>query len=111
MANEIQLKKSAIKKADLANVVNTSFNYFAKPVVTADLDTIQELFRLYRKLYLEIPATGPESHQILVEQSSKIYTPEGMSTADIEPLLAEITDLRKKLLSANEQIQELINAK
>lgn len=111
MANEIQLKKSAIKKADLANVVNTSFNYFAKPVVTADPDTIQELFRLYRKLYLEIPATGPESHQILVEQSSKIYTPEGMSTADIEPLLAEITDLRKKLLSANEQIQELINAK
>lgn len=111
MANEVQLKKSAVKRADLENVVDTSFNYFAKPVETTDPDTVTELFRLYNKLYLEIPATGPESHQVLVEESSKIYTPEGMSTADIEPLLAEITDLRTKLLSANEQIQELINAK
>ena len=111
MANEIQLVKSAVKRADLEKVVDTSFNYFAPAIEPVDNDTPEELFRIYRKLYLELPATGNNSHQTLVEESSKIYTPQGMSTTDFEPLLAEITDLRRRLLSANEQILELTNAK
>lgn len=111
MANEIQLKKTVIRKDNLENVVDTSFNYFAKPVVQEDPDTVEELFRLYSKLYLEIPSTGEYSHEYLIKESSKIYQPEGITNVDIDPLLAEVADLRQRLLEANEQIQELISNK
>lgn len=111
MVNEVQLKRSIVKRADLLDVVDTSFNYFASTEETVDTDTVPELFRLYRKLYLEIPATGAESHQSLVEQSSKIYNSNISTSADIAPLQAEIADLRKRLLQANEQIAELMNLK
>jgi len=111
MANEIKLTKTSVKKSDLDKVANPAFVYFAKPVEQADPDTIAEMFRLYRKLFLEIPATGENSHETLVTESSKIYLPQGMSQADIEPLLNEVADLRKRLLEANEQIQTLVRAK
>ena len=76
-----------------------------------DPDTVEELFRLYSKLYLEVPSTGEYSHEYLVKESSKIYQPEGITNVDIDPLLAEVADLRQRLLEANEQIQELISNK
>lgn len=108
MANEIQLKQTAVTREELNNAIDTSFNYFAKPVPEVDNDTVDELFRLYSKLYLEIPTTGDHSHEYLIKESSKLYTPEGASNVDIDPLLAEVADLRQRLLEANEQIQELI---
>lgn len=109
MANEVQLKQTALNKKSLSNVVDTTFKYFSEPEVQEDPDTIEELFRLYSKLYLEIPATGENSHQYLIEESSKVYIPEGMSNVNIDPLLAEVSDLRERLLQANEQIQDLIS--
>lgn len=111
MANEVHLKQTSVKRSDVENLTDTSFKYFAKPIEESDPDTVEELFRIYRKLYLELPVTGENSHQVLVEESSKIYLQEGISTADIQPLLNEVADLRKRLLEANEQIQNLVNAK
>jgi hypothetical protein len=109
MANEIQLKQTVVNREELNNAIDTSFNYFAKPVPEVDTDTVDELFRLYSKLYLEIPATGENSHEYLIKESSKVYQPEGITNVDIDPLLAEVADLRQRLLEANEQIQELIS--
>jgi len=105
MAEQVQLKQRTVNSQEFNKVVDTSFNYFTQPEVVADPDTIDELFRLYDKLYLQLPATGDKSHQYLVEQSTKIYPVE--STIDIEPLRNEIADLRARLLQANTQIQDL----
>lgn len=105
MAERVELKQKTVNAIEFGKVVDTSFNYFTQPEPTADTDTIEELFRLYDKLYVQIPTTGPNSHQYLVEQSTKIYPVE--SSIDIEPLQNEIADLRARLLEANTQIQDL----
>lgn len=105
MAEKIQLRNSTVDQNAFEQVVDTSFKYFTKPVEQQDPDSVEELFRLYRKLYFNIPATGTNSHETLVVESLKVYTLD--LTAETAPLQAEIADLRQRLLDANEQIQEL----
>lgn len=107
MAKSIRLKKTVQKKDDLDKVVSKQFTTFIQPEQEEDTDTVDELFRLYDKLYLEIPLEGSKSHTFLIEESSKLVTIN--QQADIEPLLEEITDLRQRLLEANEYISELEN--
>lgn len=105
MAEKIELRNSTVNLNEFQQVVDTSFKYFTKPVEQQDPDTVEELFRLYRKLFFSIPATGTNSHETLVLESLKVYTLD--LTSQTAPLQAEITDLRRRLLEANEQIQEL----
>ena len=107
MAEKIRLQKTVQEKDELTKVVSRQFNTFIRPEEEEDLDTIDELFRLYDKFYLDLPLEGPKSHTYLIEESSKLVTIE--QEQDIEPLLQEITDLRRQLLLANEQISELEN--
>jgi len=83
MAEEVKLQKTVYDPIKSPKVVDTSFKTFAKPVPAEDTDTVEELFRLYNKLYLRIPSV------------------------DIQPLLDEITQLRQQLLSANQEILAL----
>jgi len=107
MAEKIELVNSTVRLTEFNREIDNSFKYFVEQEQPVDKDTIGELFRLYSKLYAEIPATGTNSHQILVEESSKIYK------APEDPIIAllqnEIADLRRQLLDANETITELSN--
>lgn len=106
MVERIELTKQGVNSREYGQVVDTSFKYFTTPTVQAPTETVEELFRLYDKLYLEIPVYGSTlSHEYLVRQSSKIY--EVDNSAELAPLTAEIADLRQRLLQANEEIQEL----
>lgn len=105
MAERIQLRNSTVDLGEFEQVVDTSFKYFTKPVIQQDPDTVEELFRLYRKLYFSITPTGTNSHETLVLESLKVYTLD--LSAETAPLQAEIADLRQRLLQANEQVQEL----
>lgn len=105
MAERIQLRNNTVDLGEFEQVVDTSFKYFTKPVIQQDPDTVEELFRLYRKLYFNITPTGINSHETLVLESLKVYTLD--LSAQTAPLQAEITDLRQRLLQANEQVQEL----
>ena len=106
MAKNHRLQKTVQKKDELEKVVSRTFTTFTQPQSEDDPDTITELFRLYDKLYLSIPLEGASSHRYLIEQSSKLVdiVEEG---PDIQPLLDEITDLRQRLLDANETINQL----
>lgn len=107
MAEKVDLINTTVRLSEFNRNIDTSFKYFVEQQEVADKDTVSELFRLYSKLYNEIPATGTNSHQVLVEQSSKIYiTPEDPT---IELLQNEIADLRRQLLEANETVVELSN--
>lgn len=106
MAEKVNLNKSYLKSREFKETVDTTFKYFAKPVPVQDPDTIEELFRLYNKLFFEIPVAGINSHQYLVTKSSELYTAPQVSE-EIQPLLDEVADLRTRLLQANEQILQL----
>ena len=107
MAKSIRLKKTVQKKDDLEKVVSKQFATFIQPEQEEDTDTVDELFRLYDQLYLEISLEGPKSHTYLIEESSKLVSID--QQVNIQPLLEEITDLRQRLLEANEYINELEN--
>ncbi len=107
MAEEVKLQKTVYDPLKFTKVVDTSFKTFVKPVPVEDTDTVEELFRLYNKLYLRIPIEGDTtSHQYLVTESSKLYSQQ-VQSVDIQPLLDEITQLRQQLLSANQEILAL----
>lgn len=106
MAEKVRLIKTVQEKDDLSKVVSREFTTFVQADTLATADTVNELFRLYDKLYLEIPLEGPQSHTYLIEESSKLVSIQA-DNAEIQPLLDEITSLRERLLLANEQLIQL----
>ena len=108
MANQkIQIKKTVYNNAGLSKIVDREFKAFADPIPVQDTDTVEELFRLYDKLYLEIPVNGEtNSHEYLVNKSSELVDVD-LDNEAIQPLLEEITQLRTELLQANQEIADL----
>lgn len=106
MAERVELKQTLLTNSKFKEIVDPSFKYFTEPSPVQDPDTVEELFRLYNKLFFNIPATGPNSHQLLVIKSSEIYNAPELNE-EIQPLLDEIADLRERLLQANQQILNL----
>lgn len=112
MAN-IRLSKTVYKKDEIDKAIDNRFTSFVERV-EEDNDTVAEFFRLYEKLFLEIPATGQtQSHEYLIRESSKLVRLDG-EDEEIQPLLDEISDLRQRLLEANieslDTQNELINS-
>lgn len=110
MAKErVRVSKVEYRRDVLSKVLDTNFTTFTQPVEESGQDTIEELFRLYDKLYFNIPKEGQvNSHQYLIKKSSELVNFE-KSTEEIQPLLDEIAQLRQQLLEANTQIFELEN--
>jgi hypothetical protein len=107
MAN-IRLSRTVLKKDQFDKSIDTSFKSFVD-TVEEDNDTIEELFRLYNKLYYDIEPQGEfNSHEFLIKESSKLVEFETNDEA-IQPLLDEISDLRKRLLEQNADAIETEN--
>ena len=107
MANDIQITKTVYNKTEFSKVIDKSFRTYTQPVPEEDLDTPEELFRLYEKLYFVIDIEGEEnSHEYLIRKSSELISYE-RNTEDIQPLLDEIAQLRQENLALNQQISEL----
>lgn len=104
---EVKIQKTVYTSATLGRVVDTSFSTFGVTTPVEETDTVEELFRLYDNLYLQIPVEGDvNSHRYLVQRSSELLTTVETNN-DIQPLLDEISELRTELLEANQQIIEL----
>ena len=108
MANQkVQIRKTVYDNAGLSKIVNREFKAFAEPVPEQDPDTVEELFRLYDKLYLEIPIEGESnSHEYLITKSSDLINVD-LDNEAIQPLLEEISELRTQLLESNREIANL----
>ena len=103
MGNDISIIKTVFDTTEFNKVVDTSFKTFTQPVPAEDLDTPEELFRLYEKLYYVIDVTGEtDSHEYLVQKSSELLNFDTV-TEDIQPLLDEIAQLREENLALNQQ--------
>ena len=105
----IQIAKGSYNSRQYKNLIDTEFKTFVKEEVIQDTDTVEELFRLYDKLYYSIPLEGIDnSHQYILSKSSELISFD-KTTEEIQPFLDEIAQLRQQLLEANETIFELEN--
>lgn len=108
MDKELNLKKKVFNRQRFSQLINTEFTELVQPE-EIDTDTVEEFFRLYNKLYFEIPKTGERSsHEFLIKESSKIVDVE-KDTTQIQPLLDEIAQLRRSLLQKDREILEIQN--
>jgi hypothetical protein len=111
MAEEVKLELTVLSKENFGKVVDTSFKTFTAPAVVQDTDTVEELFRLFDKLFYSIPIYGPAGTlEELVTKSKELYVEPDQTLPEIQPLLDEIADLRARLLEANQQILTLSGA-
>ena len=69
---EYRVGRTVIDKKSFDKTINTDFKFYTDPVPVEDTDTVEELFRLYEKLYLEVPLEGDLSHTTLIERSSEL---------------------------------------
>tara|TARA_R100000697_G_scaffold122614_1_gene152526 strand:- start:1542 stop:2570 length:1029 start_codon:yes stop_codon:yes gene_type:complete len=107
MAKKVEIKKTVLNKTEFDTAVDRKFSFYSTPEPFIDPDNIDELFRIYDKLYLTIPIEGPEkTHQYLVERSSELYQVD-TNLESVQPLLDEIANLRVQILDANRRILEL----
>jgi len=106
MAEKIRLQRTISEQESSSKVVSKTFTTFVQSDTQQDLDTVNELFRLYDKLYLDIPLSGAQSHSYLIQESSKLVEVQ-QNNEEIQPLLDEISELRERLLVANRQLIEL----
>ena len=104
--NKIRIEKDSYRLRQFDRVVDREFKTFIEPQPEVDTDTVEELFRLYDKLFYSIPIDGESnSHQFIIKKSSELATYEKY-TEDIQPLLDEIANLRQQLLETNETLLE-----
>ena len=107
MGNEIKIQKTVYRKDDYGKVVDRTFNSFVQNEETTVIKTVDDFFRDYEELYLEIPIEGDEkSHRYLYNRSGELLDIQNALT-DIQPLLDEIAELRQQLLEANQEILEV----
>lgn len=107
MAKKVQIQKTVLDRTEFKDTIDRNFKFYREPEPVVDPDTVGELFRLYDKLYLDIPIDGEtESHQYLVEKSSELYKVD-RQLESIQPLLDEIAQLRIQILEANRRVLEL----
>ena len=87
MDKKVQIQKTVLDRAGFKDFIDNKFNFFKEPEPIVDPDTVEELFRLYDKLYMQIPIdTDEQSHKYIVEQSSELYQ-DDKQLESIQPLL------------------------
>lgn len=107
MSKKVEIKKTVFDRKEYVSVIDNKFKFFKEPEPVVDPDTVEELFRLYDKLYITIPIEGEDnSHQYLVERSSELYKVD-TQLESIQPLLDEVASLRLQILDQNRMILEL----
>lgn len=107
MDRKVDIKKTVFDRDGYKKTIDRNFKFYKDPEPLIDPDTVEELFRLYDKLYMLIPIEGQNtSHQYLVERSSELYQIDSQ-LENIQPLLDEVASLRGQILEGNRQILAL----
>jgi len=110
MAKErVRIQRQSYRRSQIRTSLDVEFNTYKEEEGEIDVDTVEEFFRLYDKLFYSIPIEGEvNSHEFILERSSEL-TDFDKNTDDLQPLIEEITQLREQLLDANQQIFDLQN--
>lgn len=99
MSQRIDLNRKVYNKSDYQKTIDTSFNELLPPVVIEEEDTItvEQFFNYYNQLFFDIPKTGINSHNTLIQESTE-YVGDEQTNDELEALYQEINELRAQLL-------------
>lgn len=107
MGSNIKIQKTVYQKDSFGKVVDTNFKSFINEEDVVTIKTVEQFFKDYEDLYLDIPLEGEgSSHKYLIERSSELVQVQE-ALLDIQPLLDEIAELRDQLLEANKKVVDL----
>lgn len=107
MGSNIKIQKTVYQKESFGKVVDTDFKSFINEEDEVSIKTVEQFFKDYEDLYLDIPLEGEgSSHKYLIERSSELVQIQE-ALLDIQPLLDEIAELRDQLLEANKKVVDL----
>ena len=104
----IDLNRVVFNKLKYEKTIDTAFTELLPPTPEADetpILTVEQFFQAYNTLFFEIPKTGINSHNELIQTSTE-YIGDEQSNAELDALFQEINNLRAELLTSQE---ELIN--
>ena len=103
---EIEFERQVYAQDSVNSVIDRTFREFAQPEAK-DTRTVSQFFSDYEYLYYQIPIRGDtESHEYLVKKSSELYS-ESTLDENIQPLLDEITELKKQSIQYQQTIVNL----
>jgi hypothetical protein len=111
MNQRINLNRKVYSKNDYLKTIDTSFNELLSlpPIVEEDIITVEQFFEYYNQLFFDIPKTGINSHNTLIQQSSE-YVGDDQTNGEISALVVEINSLRTQLLQSQTDLIELQQA-
>ncbi len=111
MNQRINLNRKVYKKNDYLKTIDTSFNELVLPLPVAEenIITVEQFFEYYNQLFFDIPKTGVNSHNTLIQQSSE-YVGDEQTNEEIDALVQEINSLRDQLLQSQTDLIELQQA-
>lgn len=108
MSTRVELNKILFDKVKYSKTIDTSFKELLPPQTIEEETplTVEEFFEAYDNLFFEIPKTGLNSHNTLIEKSTE-YVGDEQTNAELDALYAEITNLREQLLETQKELNDL----
>ena len=108
MINKIDLNRTLFDKDKYSKTIDNSFKELLPPPQEEIIETftITDFFEAYDNLFFEIPKTGPQSHNTLIQKSSE-YVGDEQTNEELDALYAEITSLRTQLLDTQKELSDL----
>jgi len=105
---KINLTRIVYNKDDYQKTIDTSFNEFTlpSPEIEDNSISIEQFFVYYNQLFFDIPKTGVESHNTLIQQSTE-YVGDQQVNNEIEALIQEVNVLRAQLIESQTELTEL----
>lgn len=104
---KVNLTRVVYNKDDYQKTIDTSFNeLLPPPIIEDDSITVEQFFVFYNQLFFDIPKTGVDSHNTLIEQSSE-YVGDEEVNPEIEALIQEVNTLRTQLLESQTELADL----
>ena len=111
MINKIDLNRTLFDKDKYSKTIDNSFKELLPPPQEEIIEpfTITDFFEAYDNLFFEIPKTGPQSHNTLIQKSSE-YVGDEQTNEELDALYAEIAQLRTQLLDTQKELSEIQQA-
>ncbi len=111
MSKRLNLNRTLFDKSKYSKTIDTSFKELLPLSVEDDTPpiTIDEFFKSYDNLFFEIPKTGINSHNILIQRSSE-YVGNEQTNEELDALYAEVTALREQLLETQKELSDIQQA-
>tara|TARA_R100000951_G_C2558214_1_gene154715 strand:+ start:150 stop:521 length:372 start_codon:yes stop_codon:yes gene_type:complete len=111
MSKRLNLNKTLFDKLKYSRTIDNSFKELLPLPLEEIVETltIEEFFEAYNNLFFEIPKTGLNSHNTLIQKSSE-YIGDEQTNEELDALYAEVTALREQLLETQKELSDIQRA-